>query len=136
MHGNKNYSSLLGYQFVHTIMNPTYDNLRILTPEFVKYLDTLTVYDDYKYVEHFKLNMNRETWSKVCSFRRMKIETEFNISTCQKDATDNGYLLESLKYNKENKEAMIEKLKISIVRLEHQDLYYEENPEVMLSVRL
>jgi len=133
MHGNKNYSSLLGYQFVDTIMNPTNDKLHILTTEFVKYLDTLNMYDDYKYVENNNLNMSRETWHKVCNFRRMKIESEFNISTCQKDATDNDYLLESLKYIKEQKEAMIEEFKISKNRLEHQDLYYEINPEVILS---
>jgi len=130
MHGNKNYSPLLGYQFVETIMDPTYDKLLILTSEFVKYLDTLNMYDDYKYVENYNLNMSRETWHKVCNFRRIKIESEFNIITCQKDATDIDYLLENLKYNKENKEAKIEELKISMIRLEHQDLYYEENPEV------
>lgn len=130
MHGNKNYSSLLGYQFVDTIMDPTDEKLNILTTEFVKYLDTLNMYDDYKYVENYKLNMSTETWHKVCNFRRMKIESEFNISSCQKDATENDYLLESLKYIKEKKEAMIEELKISIIKLKHQDIYYEENPEV------
>lgn len=131
MYGIKNYSPLLGYQFVETIMDPTYDKLLILTSEFVKYLDTLNMYDDYKYVENYNLNMSRETWHKVCNFRRMKIESEFNIITCQKDATDIDYLLENLKYNKENKEVIIEELKTSIIRLEHQDLYYEEDPEVM-----
>jgi len=133
MHGNKNYSSLLGYQFVDTIMDPTEEKLHILTTDFVKYLDTLNMYDDYKYVESYNLNMSRETWHKVCNFRRMKIESEFNISSCQKEATDNDYLLESLKYIKGNKESMIEELKISMIRLERQDLYYEDNPEVSLS---
>lgn len=111
-------------------MDSTDDKLQLLTPEFVKYLDTLRVYDDYKYVDDYKLNMDRETWHKVCNFRRMKIESEFKISTCQKDATDKDNLLDSLKRNKEDKEAMIEKLKMSINRLENQDLYYEDNPEV------
>lgn len=113
-------------------MDPTDYKLHILTTEFVKYLDTLNVYDDYTYVENYKLNMSRETWHKVCNFRRKKIESEFNICACQKDATDNDNLLESLKYIKDNKEAMVEELKISIIRLEHQDLYYEDNPEVIL----
>ncbi|XP_016656351.2 cilia- and flagella-associated protein 43 [Acyrthosiphon pisum] len=132
--GNKNYSSILGYQFVNTIMDPSDDKLHLLTPEFVKYLDTLRVYDDYKYVDDYKLNMDRETWHKVCNFRRMKIESEFKISACQKDATDKDNLLDSLKRDKEDKEAMIEKLKMTIIRLENQDLYYEDNPEVQLVV--
>ncbi|XP_060871614.1 cilia- and flagella-associated protein 43 isoform X4 [Metopolophium dirhodum] len=132
--GNKNYSSILGYQFVNTIMDPSDDKLHLLTPEFVKYLDTLRVYDDYKYVDDYKLNMDRETWHKVCNFRRMKIESEFKISTCQQDATDKDNLLDSLKRDKEDKEAMIEKLKMTIIRLENQDLYYEDNPEVQLVV--
>jgi len=111
-------------------MDPSDDKLHLLTPEFVKYLDTLRVYDDYKYVDDYKLNMDRETWHKVCNFRRMKIESEFKISTCLKDATDKDNLLDSLKRNKEDKEAMIEKLKMTIIRLENQDLYYEDNPEV------
>jgi len=113
-------------------MDPTDNKLNILTSEFVKYLDTLNMYDDYKYVENNNLNMSRDTWHKVCNFRRMKIETEFNISTCQKHATENDNLLESLKYNKENKEKTIEELKMSIIRLENQDSYYEDNPEVSL----
>jgi len=130
MQGNKNYSPLLGYQFVDTIMEPTFNKLKILTKEFIKYLDTLNMYDDYKYVEDYNLNMSRETWHKVCNFRRMKIESEFNIISCQKDATDIDYLIEILKHKKGNKEDMIEELKLSITGLEHQDLYYEKNPEV------
>ncbi|XP_025190964.1 cilia- and flagella-associated protein 43-like [Melanaphis sacchari] len=135
MHGNKNYSSLLGYQFVDTIMDPTNDKLHNLTTEFVEYLDTLNMYDDYKYVEDFKLNMSNDTWHKVCNFRRMKIETEFNINTCQKHAIDNDYLIENLKYSKKNKETMIEELKISIIRLENQASYYEDNPEIQLVIK-
>lgn len=111
-------------------MDPTEDKLHLLTSEFVKYLDTLRVYDDYKYVDDYKLNMDRETWHKVCNFRRMKIESEFKISTCQKDAIDKDNLLDSLKRDKEDKEAMIEKLKMCIISLENQDLFYEDNPEV------
>lgn len=54
----------------------------------------------------------------------------WSISTCQKDATDKDNLLDSLKRDKEDKEAMIEKLKMTIIRLENQDLYYKDNPEV------
>ncbi|XP_060835447.1 cilia- and flagella-associated protein 43 isoform X1 [Rhopalosiphum padi] len=132
--GNTNYSSILGYQFVNTILDPTDDKLQLLTSEFVKYLDTLRVYDDYKYVDDYKLNMDKETWHKVCNFRRMKIESEFKISTYQKDTTDKDNLLDSLKRNKEDKEVMIEKLKMSIIKLENQDLYYEDNPEIQLVV--
>lgn len=113
-------------------MDPTDIKLNILTTEFVKHLDTLNMYDDYKYVENNNLNMSRDTWHKVCNFRRMKIETEFNISTCQKHATENDNLIESLKYNKINKEKTIEELKMSIIILENQDFYYEDNPEVSL----
>jgi len=62
----------------------------------------------------------------------MKIESEFKISTYQKDTTDKDNLLDSLKRNKEDKEVMIEKLKMSIIKLENQDLYYEDNPEVKI----
>ncbi|XP_026806697.1 cilia- and flagella-associated protein 43-like [Rhopalosiphum maidis] len=133
--GNTNYSSILGYQFVNTILDPTDDKLQLLTSEFVKYLDTLRVYDDYKYVDDYKLNMDKETWHKVCNFRRMKIESEFKISTYQKDVTDKDNLLDSLKRNKEDKEAMIEKLKMSIIKLENQDLCYEDNPEIQLVMK-
>jgi len=115
-------------------MDPTDDKLQLLTSEFAKYLDTLRVYDDYKYVDDYKLNMDRETWHKVCNFRRMKIESEFKISTCQKDATDKDNLLDSLKRFKEDKETMIERLKTSIYELENQDLYYENNPEVKIRI--
>lgn len=130
LQGNTNYSPLLGYQFFNTIMDPSDDKLELLCSEFVKYLDTLRVYDDYKYVEDYKLNMDRETWHTVCNFRRMKIESEFKISTYQKDATDKANLLDNLAHDKEEKEAMIEQCKTSIVSLENQDLWYQDDPEV------
>lgn len=115
-------------------MDPRDDKLDLLSSEFVKYLDTLRVYDDYKYVEDYKLNMDRDTWYKVCNFRRIKIESEFKISTYQKDAIDKANLLESLTHNKEEKEAMIEKIKTSITKLENQNSYYENDPEVIKTI--
>lgn len=111
-------------------MDPNNDKLDLLCPEFIKYLDTLKVYDDYKYVEDYKLNMNRETWHKVCNFRRIKIESEFKISTYHKDAIDKVILLDNLIRDKEDKEAMFEKFKTSINRLENQDLCFKNDPEV------
>lgn len=115
-------------------MDPSDDKLDLLCSEFVKYLDTLRVYDDYKYVEDYKLNMDRDTWYKVCNFRRIKIESEFKISTYQKDAIDKANLLENLTHNKEEKEATIEKFKTFITRLENQNSYYENDPEVIKTI--
>lgn len=111
-------------------MDPTDDKLDLLYSEFVKYLDILRVYDDYKYVEDYKLNMDKETWNKVCNFRRLKIESEFKINTYQKDAMDKANLLDNLMRVKEDEEAIMEKLKMSINRLENQNLHYENDPEV------
>jgi len=113
-------------------MDPTDNKLNVLTTEFVNYLDTLDMYDDYNYVIKNDLKMSIATWQKICNFRRMKIECEFNINTCQKHVTDIDYLFESLNNNKKNKEKMIEELKMSIIRLENQNLNYENNPEVRL----
>jgi len=113
-------------------MDPVDDKLELLYPEFASYLDILRAYDDYKYVDDYKLNMDKETWNKVCNFRRLKIETEFKISTCQKDAIDKANLLDNLTRVKEDEEAMIEKLKMSINRLENQNLLYEDDPEVKI----
>lgn len=111
-------------------MDPTDNKLDLLCSEFIKYLDTLGAYDDYKYVEDYKLNMDRETWHKVCNFRRIKIESEFKINTYQKEATDKANLLDSLMRNKEEKEAMIEMFKMSIDKLENEALRYRDDPEV------
>jgi len=130
LQGITNYSSLLGYQFVNTIMDPINDKLDLLYLEFVKYLDILKVYDDYKYVDDYKLNMDKETWNKVCNFRRLKIESEFKISTYQKDAIDKANLLDNLMRVKEDNEAIIENLKMSVDKLENQNFQYEDDPEV------
>lgn len=131
--GNKNCSSLLGYQFVNAILDPTDDKLDLLCPEFVKYLDNLRAYDDYKYVEDYMLNMDRETWQKVCNFRRVQIESEFKISTCQKDAADKANLLDSLTRDKENKETVVKTFKTLINQLNDKDLLYENDPEVNIT---
>lgn len=111
-------------------MDPNDDKLDILCSELVQYLDTLKTFDDYKYVEDYKLNMDRETWHKVCNFRRMKIESEFKISTCQRDEIDKANLLASLERDKKDKEDIIETLKLSIVTLKNQESHYEDDPEV------
>lgn len=121
---------MLGYQFVNTILDPTTDKLDLLCSEFVKYLDTLRMYDDYKYVEDYKLNIDRETWHKVCNFRRMKIESELKISTYQKDAMDKANLLDSLMRDKEFKEVTVETFITSINALNNEELQYRDNPEV------
>jgi hypothetical protein len=74
--------------------------------------------------------MDREIWHKVCNFRRLKIESEFKISTYQKDVADKTNLLDNLVRVKNEKETVIEKYKDSIIRLENQDLRYEDDPEV------
>jgi len=74
--------------------------------------------------------MDRETWYKVCNFRRLKIESEFKISTYQKDAMDKYNLIDSLMRDKDDKETMIEKLKSSIKILEKEELQYKDDPEV------
>lgn len=124
------FSPLIGYQFVNTIIDPSNDKLDLLCQEFVKYLDTLRIYDDFKYVEDYKLNIDRETWQKVCNFRRIKIESEFKVSTFQKDAIDKSNLLDTLMRDKKNKEIMIEKLKLSMLQLENQDYIFEDDPKV------
>lgn len=91
----------------------------LLSLEFVNYLAKLKAYDDYKYVEDYKLNMDKETWHKVCNFRRIKIESEFKISTFEKDATEKANLLDYLKRDIENDEVSIKKLKTSIIKLEN-----------------
>lgn len=111
-------------------MDPSEDKLDILCAEFVKYLDVLRIYDDFKYVDDYKLNMDRETWQKVCNHRRIKIESEFKISTYQKDVLDKGNLIEDLIHKREEKEIMIDKLIFSIRKLENQDSNYEDDPEV------
>lgn len=116
-------------------MDPTDSKLDLLWSEFVKYLDTLRVYDDYKYVDDYKLNMDRETWHKVCNFRRLKIESEFKISTYQKDVADKTNLLDNLIRVRSDKENVIEKYKNSIIRLENQDFRYEDDPEVYSTIR-
>lgn len=72
-------------------------------------------------MEDYKLNMDKETWHKVCNFRRIKIESEFKISTIEKDASEKANLLDYLKRDIENDEVSIKKLKTSIIKLENQD---------------
>lgn len=110
--------------------DPTDDKLDLLCPEFVRYLDHLKTYDDYRYVEDYKLNMDRDTWHKVCTFRRLKIESEFKIGTYLKDAMDKANLLDCLTRDKDNKEAAIEKRLMSISKLENRNKLYEDDPTV------
>ncbi|VVC45646.1 Hypothetical protein CINCED_3A007876 [Cinara cedri] len=135
LQGDRNYSPLLGYQFINNIIDPGHDKSNLLSFEFVKYLDTLRVYDDYKYVEDNKLNMDKETWHKVCNFRRIKIESEFKIRTFEKDVTEKANLLDNLIHDKEENELLIKKLKSSIIKLENQDKHYENDSEIQLVLK-
>lgn len=130
IHGSTNDSLLLSYQFVNTIMKPNEDKLNILCSEFVQYLNTLEIFDNYKYVKDYKLNMDKETWHILCNFRRKKIESEFNISTCQRDKIDKTDLIVSLKRHNKHREGIIKVLKSSVATLENQESRYENNPEV------
>lgn len=107
-----------------------HDKPNLLSLEFIKYLDTLKVYDDYKNVEDYRLNMDNETWQKVCYFRRIKIESEFKINTFEKDAIEKANLLDNLIRYKEDSELSIKKFKASINKLENQDKHYVNDTEV------
>lgn len=77
--------------------------------------------------------MDRETWQKVCNFRRAQIESELKISTCQKDAVDKANLLDNLTRDKENKEAVVETFKTLIDQLNEKDSLYKNDPEVNIT---
>ncbi|XP_050433883.1 cilia- and flagella-associated protein 43 [Adelges cooleyi] len=131
LQANTTYSPLIGYQFINAIMTPNNSKLiDMLSSEFVQYLDTLRAYDDYKYVEDYKLNMDKDTWHKVCNLRRMKIESEFKIKTFQLDASDKANLLVCLERDKEDKTYTIDKLKATILDLEDDRNLYEQNPQI------
>lgn len=128
--GNLNYSSLVGYHFVDTIMDPTDDKLNLLSSAFVKYLTTLKEYDDYSYVTKRKLLINSETWHSICYFRRLKIKNEFKIINCKKDVVNAINCLEILEQDVKDNKAIMEELKTSIFELINQDLNYRDEPEV------
>lgn len=125
-----NYSTLLGYQFANTVMNPNDDKLDRLCAEFVKYLESLKAYDDYKHVEENQLNIDRKTWDKICYYRRLKIESDLRMGTCQKDLADKFNLMSKLARDKKHKETLLEQIKNRITRLENQNLHYADNSEV------
>lgn len=106
-------------------MDSSKEKLNVLRSEFVKYLETLREYDDYKYVDKHKINI--DTWQKICHFRRLKIETEFIIDTYEKDATDKSNLLNNLV---RNRETMIAFLETTVNIFKNQKLHYEYDPKV------
>jgi hypothetical protein len=134
MLGNTNYSSLVGYQFVDTIMDPTYDKLDLLSSPFIKYLNTLKMNDDYKYVTNKKLRMNSKTWQRLCYYRRLKIKNEFKIINCQKDLINETNFLKNLKQHVKNHTVMMKMLKTSITQLKNQDFRYKDELEVEIFV--
>ncbi|VVC42480.1 WD40/YVTN repeat-like-containing domain,WD40-repeat-containing domain [Cinara cedri] len=134
LQGDRNYSLLLGYQFISNIMGPGHDESN-MNLEFVKYLDTLKVYDDFKYVEDNELNMDKITWNKVCNLRRIKIESEFKIRTFERDATEKANLLDNLIHDKEDDEILIQKLKSSIITLKNKDKHYENDSQIQLVLK-
>lgn len=72
-------------------------------------------------------NMNTEIWQKFCSFRRLKIETEFIIDTYEKDAAEKANLLNNLMRNKEFKNILLE---MTINRFKNQEMSYRYDSEV------
>jgi len=111
-------------------MNPNDDELDRLCAEFVKYLENLKAYDDYRYVDDNKLNIDRKTWDKICHYRRLKIELDLRIDTCQKDAAEKTNLVNKLVRDKKHKETLIEQIKTRIAQLENENLHYGDDPEV------
>lgn len=128
---DNNYSPLLGYQFVDKIMNPNDNKLETLSSEFVTYLNTLKEYDDYKYVNDKKLNVDLNTWKDICHVRRMIIEFEFKLETCRKDVADKNILLEHLNYSKKKREIMINELLSNIKELKSQDSHNQDDFKVI-----
>ncbi|XP_050530954.1 cilia- and flagella-associated protein 43 isoform X2 [Daktulosphaira vitifoliae] len=130
------FSPLVGYQFVNAIARPNDKHLTDPLPlDFSLYLDILKEYDDYKYVEDNKINIDKDMWNKICNYRRMKIESEFKIQTLQIDIIDKTNLLTSFERNKEDKTDLIEKLKASIFDKENKKIYYSENYKIQLVMK-
>lgn len=74
--------------------------------------------------------IDQEAWRQICNLRRKKIKYEYKTNIYQKDMMDKVNLIETLKRNKEVKEAMFQHNTNLIVNLEEQDFYYDENPKV------
>lgn len=127
---SNSYSPLLGYQFIDKIMNPNDDNLEILPLELIEYLDSLRKYDDYQYVNDNNLKIDIDTWEKICHVRRIKIESEFRLETCEKDVVDKNILLKHLNHDVEEKETTIKEFQSNIKRLESQDSHNQEDLKV------
>lgn len=81
-------------------------------------------------MDDYNLNINMETWRKVCNFRRIKNESEFKMSIFKKDAIEKAHLLDFLKRDIEDNELSIKNLKTSIINLENQEKCYENDSEV------
>lgn len=88
------------------------------------------MYDNYKNVEDYGLNLDKEIWQKVCYLRRIKIECELKISTFEKDKAEKVNLLNNLIRDKEFCELSIKILKSSIIKLKNEDIQYANDIEV------
>lgn len=127
-------SLLLDYQFVDAITDPSGDRRDRLFTKFTKYLDVLETYDDYD--KHLNENEpddvhDEHTWHTICRFRRLRIQTEFHIVACRKDAADKADLLDGLT---REKQATIKRLKSSATdRVHNRQFYYQPDPDVNIS---
>lgn len=126
------YSTLLGYQLADAIMDSSDKKLNLLSTELVNYINTVSAYEDYKYVNNKRLTMDKKTWDKICNFRRSKIKLELKINAIEKDMLDKINLKNNLNHSKKNKEAFIAHTKWSRLQLEKRNLHYGYNPEVKI----
>lgn len=103
-------------------------------------MENLKEYDDYRYVDDNKLNIDRKTWDKICYYRRLKIELDLRIGTCQKDVAEKTNLINKLVRDKKRKETLVEEIKTRIAQIENQNSHYGDDPEVenknILSVKI
>lgn len=93
----------------------------------------LEAYDNYnKYLKENKKSVvyDEQTWRKICYFRRLKIQCEFQIVACQNDATDKAELLKVLA---NDKKTMIKRLKTSTVNVPGiREFYYDRDVNILL----
>lgn len=102
-----------------------------LCEKSAKYLRALRTFDDYnKYLDDNELDIvhDEQAWRKICHYRRLKIQSEFRIVTCQNEATDKAKLLDDLA---RDVKTTGERLKTSTAKkLENREFYYDPDSEV------
>lgn len=111
-------------------MDPNENKHDLLTSEFIKFLNILKTYDEYKQIDDDNQIIDREAWRKVCNLRRIKIEYEFKTNTYQKEMMDKVNLIQTLRHDKDAKVVMFQHNKKLIINLEEEDFRYEEDPKV------